>query len=625
MLSKIRNASSGWIAYVIVGLLAIPFALWGIQSYFGTLTSVVMEVGGIEIDVNEFNQALLERKRYLQTVAPDADLPPDEKIKNDTISVLAIQAMIEEATDRYGYQISDRFLAHVISQTPAFLNEFGRFDDQRYQAYLKGEQVSRVKYENRLRDQMKKDQLLQTLDSSSFVLKEEQVVFDKLYNQEREVRYLELNTDDYLDSVSVTDEEVRQRYDNNPQNYQSEFEFRLRYAEVELSDLMEQEEVDESLAQIYYEENTDLFIEPEKRLLRHILFDPAEHDGSRLDERIAEVREKLVAGESFSELVKEYSDDFLTVESNGELPLMSEFDIEDDVVRETVFALSEGEVSDPLESEFGIQMFELIEIIPETQRTFAEVSEEVIEEIKLENAQDRYANILDQAEQIAYVSHKAVFDDLSSVMDIPSTLTEWLRRDSREGIFADANVRRVTFNRLFTDELINSGPVELVEGSHMAVFAVNDIRPPEQQTFEQVEEEIREGILTNKASNAAIRNRNAWLQEMKKGEKTAEQIAAENESVILHEPGYIRRDAQNEIPSPVLLAAFDAVFFDSDKPVYLPTRIAANHVIVEVSDVKQDERAASQPISFSSREQRAILESLTEVFEVEIFEDNIPE
>ncbi len=625
MLNRIRDASSGWIAYVIVGLLAIPFALWGVQSYFGALSSVVMEVGGIEIDANQFNQALIERKRYLQTVDPDADLPPDDKIKNDTISVLAIQAMIEEATDRYGYRISDRFLAHAIRQTPGFLNEAGQFDNERYQAYLKGEQISRVKYENRLREQMKQDQVLQALDGSGFVLKAEQAAFDTLRSQERKVRYLELNTDDYRDAVSVTDEEVKQRYDNNPQNYQSEFEFRLRYAEVKLADLMESEEVDESLARLYYEENADSFIEPEKRRLRHILFDPTEHDASELKARIAEVGEKLAAGESFSELAKEYSDDFLTAASGGELPVMSEFDIEDDAIREAVFALSEGEASEPLQSQFGTQMFELAEITPEAQRAFDEVAEEVIEEIKLENAQDKYAEQLERAEAIAFVSHKDVFDDLATAMGISSTLTEWLKRDSREGIFADSKVRRVTFNRLFTDELVNSGPVELVEGSHMVVFSVNNVRPPEQQTFEQVEEKIREGILAEKSSNAAVKDRNAWLQEAKKGEKTVEQIAEASESATLHDPGYVGRDARDTAPPPVLLAAFDATFSDKDKPLYLPTRIAGNHAIVEISGVKQNEDADSQPISFSAREQRAILESLTRVFEVEIFEDNIPE
>ena len=626
MLSRIRDVASGWIAYVIVGLLAIPFALWGVQSYFGTLASVVMEVGEVEVDVNEFNQALLERKRYLQSVAPDADLPPDSKIKSDTISVLAIQAMIKEATERYDYQVSDRFLAHVITQTPEFLNEVGQFDDNKYQAYLKAEQISRVKYENRLREQMKRDQLFQTLDSSGFILETEQTQFDKLYNEERKVRYLEVDTEHYLDSVSVTDEEVKQRYDNNPQNYQSELEFRLRYAEIKIADLMDLQEVDEGLAQIFYEENIDLFIEPEKRLLRHILFDPTAHDEDVLKERIAQVRKELAAGKSFEELAKTYSDDFLTAKDGGALPQMSEFDIEDDTIRETVFTLSEGEVSEPLESQFGIQMFELVEITPEVEKTFDEVSEKVIENIKLENAQDEYARRYERVEQIAYVSHKEVFDNLLSTrMAIPSTVTEWLRRDSREGIFADPTVRRITFDKLFTDELSNSGVVELVEGSHAIVFALNDANLPKQQTFEEVAEEIRDGLLMDKAENSAIQDRNKWLGQIKKGEKTVGQIA-KSKSVTLHDLDYIRRDAQPDgVPPTVVSSAFDVVFAEGGEPVYLPTRIERDYAIVEISNIRQDKDADSRPISFSLREQNAILESLTGVFKIEIFEDNIPE
>ncbi|MDP7522767.1 MAG: SurA N-terminal domain-containing protein, partial [Arenicellales bacterium] len=64
MLTTIKEKATGWVAWAIVILITIPFALWGIQSYFeGGTNVVVAEVDGDEITLGVYQSALADKRR----------------------------------------------------------------------------------------------------------------------------------------------------------------------------------------------------------------------------------------------------------------------------------------------------------------------------------------------------------------------------------------------------------------------------------------------------------------------------------------------------------------------------------------------------------------------------------
>ena len=65
MLSKIKSKSKGWIAYFIVGLITIPFALFGINQYFtGPSNLVVAVVNDETANVKPFSGLRTLQKGY---------------------------------------------------------------------------------------------------------------------------------------------------------------------------------------------------------------------------------------------------------------------------------------------------------------------------------------------------------------------------------------------------------------------------------------------------------------------------------------------------------------------------------------------------------------------------------
>jgi peptidyl-prolyl cis-trans isomerase D len=60
MLEAIRTAAQTWIAKVILALISIPFALWGVESYIRTSpgTNTIATAGGDKISSQEFDNAM---------------------------------------------------------------------------------------------------------------------------------------------------------------------------------------------------------------------------------------------------------------------------------------------------------------------------------------------------------------------------------------------------------------------------------------------------------------------------------------------------------------------------------------------------------------------------------------
>ena len=63
MLQFIRDTAKGWVAWLIIGLLIVPFALWGISEYFtGGAAANVAEVNDADITLNDYQRAYQQQQ-----------------------------------------------------------------------------------------------------------------------------------------------------------------------------------------------------------------------------------------------------------------------------------------------------------------------------------------------------------------------------------------------------------------------------------------------------------------------------------------------------------------------------------------------------------------------------------
>ncbi len=120
-------------------------------------------------------------------------------------------------------------------------------------------------------------------------------------------------------------------------------------------------------ARQYYVDNPDQFTTPAGRTARHILVaTEAEADAIRAE----------VTPENFAELAKENSTDTGSAAQGGELgqiqkgQLVPEFE-------KVAFALKDGEISDPVKTQFGWHII-MVETTPKTTTSFAEAKAQII-------------------------------------------------------------------------------------------------------------------------------------------------------------------------------------------------------------------------------------------------------
>ena len=139
MLMKIRDGASGIVAYIIVILIAIPFALWGIHEYFGgPADQKVADINGQEISKRVFDSQLQDQRRYLKSILGDSfdTVYADENdLKNSVLDSMIQNSLITEESISAGYRISDEQLYERIRSVPQFQKN-GKFDSETYQQLL---------------------------------------------------------------------------------------------------------------------------------------------------------------------------------------------------------------------------------------------------------------------------------------------------------------------------------------------------------------------------------------------------------------------------------------------------------------------------------------------------------
>ena len=66
MLDKLRKASTTWVAQILIALLVVSFAVWGVSGFFtGFNQDVVARVGNTEITVQQFARQYDQQLRQL--------------------------------------------------------------------------------------------------------------------------------------------------------------------------------------------------------------------------------------------------------------------------------------------------------------------------------------------------------------------------------------------------------------------------------------------------------------------------------------------------------------------------------------------------------------------------------
>lgn len=639
MLQSIHDQAQSWIAWVIVGLLIIPFALWGINSYFeGGNGAVVAEVNGTEIGLRDYQRSLQQQRQQLRSLMGGNYRP--EMMENPEMRRAVLEAMIEndlltQAVHADGFRIGDELLLDQIQRIEAFQHD-GRFSSEIYEQVLAAQGMSKAFFENSMTTDLMQSQLLTGFRHASFVTPRELQETVRLQNQKRTMRLLTIPaTLERIKDRVVDDQEIAAQYEVNAAAYEIPEQVSIDYIELSVAELMQEVPVDEAALRKLYEERKEGMVADEERQASHILIElPEGADQSSVDAaqaRMSEVQQKLVAGDSFEALAKEYSADPGSAAMGGDLGffprgiMVPAFD-------EAVFGMSIGETVE-VRSEFGIHLIRLDAIQASEIRSYDEVREELSADLKRQGAENLFFEHAETIANIAYEEPDSL-DGAATAAGLTVKQSELFNRQGGVGVAEKPGVIQAAFSDMVLNEGKNSDPVELAE-DHMVVLRVRDHRPATRKPLDEVRKEVLDMVLMQRARKAA-REQGLQLLNQIQQEAVDVEAAAEAAELAWDEAVTITRKDVS-IPAEVVERTFRINGLKGGEKQYAGVVLrSGGYALIELSAVVegnlQDLESAQRE---SLRRQVAdgqmqshyqgYLTSLRSDAEIEIFEDQLSE
>ncbi len=531
MLQNIRDKATGWVAYTIVGLITIPFLFWGIQSYLGVGGSAnIATVNDTEITVQQFQRELQQQQRQLREMfggKVPAELAEGPAIKQSVLGNMIQREVLRQVTQDEGWRVSDLSVAEEIKSSPQFQVN-GSFSKQRYEQLLKTQRLSKPAYETLVRQGLQLDQLRGLVESSGFMLKADRKKFLELQGQRRGIDYLILDRNQFADAVNVTDDEITAYYEKNAARFMTPEQVRLEYLELDRDKMAESVVVDDAEIEAAYERDKHLYKTPETRTASHILIKstPADDDEKKnaAAEKAQSIYQELKSGLDFAAAAKKYSDDPLSRDSGGGLGSISRGDMPK-VFEDALFALSKGEISEPVKTAQGYEIIRLDEIEGGQQKSFDEVKEQILADIRTHEVDSRFTDLSDQLVTLTYENPESL-DIAAEDLGLQIKETDWVTRQGGKGIAEDPKVLKAAFSADVLESKQNSELIERDNGS-VLVIRVKEHQPAAPRPLSVVKDQIAEMLRSEKLAALVREKGEALLQKMEQRSTDLATVAAE--------------------------------------------------------------------------------------------------
>ncbi len=531
MLEFIRRRATGWVAWGIVILISIPFALWGINQYFTPVSDLsVAKVNGTEIELREFQRAVQDQRARLRQMlgAELAAAIDDEMVRQQTLDQMIGDQLLLLAAAEARMRVGDAQLASQIQSMDVFRGE-GGFSPERYESFIRQQGYSPGGFEEVMRQSLLSGQLTNGLIQSAFVTDAELARMRALEGQQRSIRTLEIPVSRFTD-VSVSEEAISRHYEENMSAYAKPEQVAIEYLEISRPRIAAEIPVGEEELRKLYQARKVNYGTPEQRKVRHILVTvPEGAEQSAVDEarqKLLDLRQRIESGASFESVAREHSDDPGTAQIGGDLGFIS-LGVMDPAFDSAAFSLRQGELSEPVRSAFGFHLIEVTEIREGKTKTFEQVKSQLKSEFQNEQADLVFS---DQVERLANLvfEHPQSLDVAAEALGLEIKSTPpFSREGATESIASNPEVVSAAFSDDVLDAGNNSEIVELGDGVVVAL-RVTAHEPSAPRPLDQVREQIAEELKLQAASERAVETGRALLQRLRNGESPEQLAASEN-------------------------------------------------------------------------------------------------
>ena len=499
MMESLRNFLTGPRLFIVIAACALPFVFLGTSSLGSTFQTSLGSVNGENVTEADWQIAAnFTEDRLKRIYGEDFDLSQlDEDIQINQIKqeLISQKVLLSEARS-LGFinKDTDRQAKVAIIKNQSFHLD-GFFDEDIYEAQINASGHTKESYIDLMTDIMASGIFRNSLASSGFVTDFEVKELAEILEQTADIDFIKVDFNLLKEQIENSEEEITDFYNNNEILFFSEEERAVKYFILESEEYNSLVEVPNNYVEDAYEEYTQQANNRNEIRFSHIMIEKNNYSSDEdAFNVINEVMLKLNSGDSFSNLAKEFSEDIVSKDNNGDLEY---FDAEI-FPEEFAVALKNMNLNDVSEI---VELDETFHILKITEFNEFDL-------MTLEQMRDSIVQELIQSESSALMNDDyEIIDEMifsgSSLVSISTSLSKellekkQLTQSNFDFILTEQNIKDFIFS---PDSDLNKPNIFSVEDS-IIVIQIEDITEPKLLAIDKVQNEIVEYLSLQKTND----------------------------------------------------------------------------------------------------------------------------
>jgi peptidyl-prolyl cis-trans isomerase D len=501
---------------VVLALIIIPFAFFGLESYTSSMRGSgddVARVDGVPISQREFDEQLRQQQDRIRAVLGkgfDAGAFDTPEARQALLDSMIGQRLVSSAALGGNLVIGDEALREMILAMPVFRRD-GRFDAELYRQLLSAQGMSEPVFEARLRHDAAVSQLSRAIADTAIVSRTAAARQAELEAGRREISEALVPAKPFLERVKVEEAQVRKYYDENSTQFRTPERVRAEYVVLSAEELGRLEAPSESEIKAAYEAKASQYRVEEQRRASHILL-KSKDEAEKL---LAEVRK---APARFPEAAKKHSQDPGSADRGGDLGFFGR-GMMVKPFEDAVFGMKEGEITGPVQTEFGFHVIRLVAVQAGKARPLEEVRGELTAELARQKGQKKFAESAEAFGNLVYEQPDSL-RPAAEKLRLEVRRTEWITRGAAPAPLDNPKVQAALFSPDALKARRNTDAIEVAPNVLVAARAAEH-QAATQLKFEVVKGEIEALLKGREAARLAREDGAAKLAELQKGGKPA--------------------------------------------------------------------------------------------------------
>ena len=493
-IQSIRDNLGSPFVKILTAAIIITFALffgWG--TVFSTSdANTVASINGKKIDVYDLDLEMVRVQSILNQRFDD----PNFNVEAEILKSLALNSLIRDSLvldflESHDVEVSNLTAYKLLAKNEAFKEE-GQFSIQKVDTFARQNGFLPGKYLESIRDDIALNFWRVGLSDSYFITSNELNHNIKLANQTRDITFLKLDKSEMEEDLEAAKENVLDFYNQNPSLFKTEEKAKIRFIQISLEDLGNIESISKEDVEQEYQAYLETFDSTIRRYASHLMINiTIERHKQDAISLANDLRKKLESGENFESLIKEYSEDEGTKNSDGFLGVSdgSAFSPEFELALE---GLEKGEVSQPIVLESSVHLLKLTDIQKPTPEKYNLIQEKLKENLIEQIAYQEFTDLLELAADLTFSLDN--LELLSEELKLEIKTKDFFSRTEAEGIFKES----ILLDAIFNDSTIKKGNLsELIEidDQNAIILEVTNFQEQETKDFEVVEEEAKTKLI----------------------------------------------------------------------------------------------------------------------------------